>query len=167
MGWLHAHFARGTPVRAIAAYLLATTVLLALVWLKDLIPAIAGNTAPAGLAGTGMVTNPVQLTDFAFAFPLTALAALWLWQGRARGYLLAGAFLVYGVIEASSVAMDQLFGHIGDPSQSMAAVPVFVGLTALGLVPTVVYLRGLQTSPDLRRGAPYGNLRRIEQAVRL
>jgi len=122
------------------------------VWLKDLIPAIAGNTAPAGLAGTRMMTNQVQLTDFAFVFPLTALAALWLWHGRARGYLLAGAFLVYGVIEASSVAMDQLFGHIGDPSQSLAAVPVFVRLTALGLVPTVVYLRGLQTSPDLRRG---------------
>lgn len=75
---LRAGFAPSTPVRVIACYVLLITALFALVWLKDVMPALINNTAPAGLAKTGMVTNPVQMTDFAFGFPLTALSAVWL-----------------------------------------------------------------------------------------
>jgi hypothetical protein len=141
---VRARFAPSTPVRIIASYLLVTTALFVLLWLKDIIPAIIDNTTPRGLADTGMVTNPVQATDFAFGFPLTALAAIWLWRRWAWGYVLGGAFLVYGVIEAVSVATDQLFGHISDHNQSLAAVPVFVVLTLIGLLPTVVYFRNLR-----------------------
>ena len=75
---------------------------------------------------------------------LSALAVAWLWQRRAWGYILAGAFVVYGVIEAISVATDQTFGHIHDASQSAAAVPIFVVLALIALVPAVVYLRNLR-----------------------
>jgi hypothetical protein len=154
---LRACFTPSTPVRIVAGYLLLTTALFALVWLKDIIPAIAGNTTPQGLAGTGMVTNPVQMNDFTFSFPLTILAALWLWQRRAWGYLLGGAFLVYGVIEALSIATDQVFGHISDPHQSLAAVPAFVVLTLIGLVPAVMYFRHLLQAPErLRHGVRSG-----------
>jgi len=147
---LRDHFAANTPVRALAGYLLITTALFALVWLKDILPAIIDSTAPKSLAGTGMVTNPVQVTDFAFGFPLTALGAVWLWQRHAWGYLLGGVFLVYGVLESISVTMDQLFGHISDSSQSLAAVPVFAVLTLIGLVPALVYLRDLHQAPEAR-----------------
>jgi hypothetical protein len=141
---LRAGFAPNTPIRAIAGYLLLTTALFALLWLKDVLPAIIANAAPASLKGTGMVTNPVKMTDFAFGFPLAALSAVWLWQGRVWGYLLAGAFLVYGVVEALSVASDQWFMHVSDPSTSASMVPVFMALALVGLVPTVVYLRHLR-----------------------
>jgi len=148
---LRVRFAPGTPVRAIAGYLLVTTVLFVFNDLRDVVPAIAGNTVPNSLTGTGLATNPVAMTDLAFAFPLTALAAVWLWQRRALGYLLAGAFLVYGVIEAVGVATDQWFGHVSDPSQSAGAVPLFVGLALVGLVPLVIYLRALRSEPGARR----------------
>jgi hypothetical protein len=119
--------------------------LFALVWLQDVVPGILGNTAPAGLAGTGMITNTVQVTDFAFFFPLSALAVVWQWQRRAWGYVLAGAFVVYAVIEAVSVATDQAFGHIHDASHSLAAVPIFVALALIALVPAVLFLRKLET----------------------
>lgn len=141
---IRAHFAPATPVRAIAGYIAVVQTLFALMWLKDVVPGILRNTAPAGLAGTGMITNAVQVTDFAFFFPLSALAVAWLWQRRAWGYILAGAFVVYGVIEAISVATDQTFGHIHDASQSAAAVPIFVVLALIALVPAVVYLRNLR-----------------------
>jgi hypothetical protein len=48
-----------------------------------------------------------------------------------------GAFLVYSLIEAVSVATDQVLGHISDPSQSLAAVPLFVLRTLISLVPVV------------------------------
>jgi hypothetical protein len=140
---LRHNFTPDTPVRIIAGYLVITILLFATLWLKDIIPAVLNNTVPSGLKGTGMVTNPIQMTDLAFGFPLTVLSAFWLWQRRAWGYVLAGAFLVYDVIESVSVATDQIFGHISDPGASLGAVPILVALTIVGLVPAVVYLRHL------------------------
>jgi hypothetical protein len=66
---------------------------------------------------------------------------VWLWQRRAWGYVLAGVFLVYGLLESVSVATDQTFGHLNDPQQPLSAVPIFVVLVLIGLAPTVAYFR--------------------------
>ena len=146
---LRAGFSRGLPVRAIALYLIVTTLLFALTWLRDIVPALFSGATPVSLQGTKMLTNPIQVVDLAVGFPLTILAAVWLWQRRAWGYALAGLFLVYGVIEAASVATDQFFGHLSDPSQSLAMSPVFAALTIIALIPLmliplIAYLRNLR-----------------------
>lgn len=141
---LKAHFAPSTPVRAFAGFLALINAPFVLLWLKDIVPGILANAAPAGLHGTGMITNPVEVTDFAFSFSLIALAVIWLWQRRPWGYLLVGALLVYGVIEAISIATDQFFGHLHDTSQSAAAVPLFALIAVIVLVPTILFLRNLR-----------------------
>ena len=141
---LRVHFTERLPIRAIALYLLVTTALFALTWLRDIVPALASNTTPISLQGTKMLTNPIQVVDFAAGFPLTALAAVWLWQRKAWGYALAGLFLVYGVIEAISVATDQFFGHLSDPTQSAVMTPVFAVITIIAAVPLVLYFRCLR-----------------------
>lgn len=141
---LRAHFTEHLPLRTIALYLIITTALFALTWLRDIIPALVNSTAPISLAGTKMLTNPIQVVDFAAGFPLTVLAAVWLWQRKAWGYVLAGLFLVYGVIEAISVATDQFFGHLSDPTQSAMMTPVFAALTVIALIPLVLYFRCLR-----------------------
>lgn len=140
------------PVRAIAGYLLVTTALFALLWLKDILPAIGAGTAPGSLKRTGMVTNAIQMTDLAFGFPLTALAGVWLWQRRAWGYVLAGVFLVYGLLESISVATDQIFGRLNDPQAPLWTVPIFIALLLIGLVPAAVYFRGFRRQAGLLRG---------------
>jgi hypothetical protein len=116
--------------------------------LKNAIPVDVDNSTPDGLAGTGMLTSPVQMTNFAFGIPATARATIRLSQRGACGYLLGGAFLVYEVVEAVSVASDQLFGHAGDQSQPLAAVSMFVVLTLIGLVPAVIYFRHFRERPE-------------------
>jgi hypothetical protein len=54
------------------------------------------------------------------------------------------------VIETASIATDQVFGHLHDPSASLEAVPVFSVLTLIGLVPTVPLLRNLRHRRDSR-----------------
>jgi hypothetical protein len=135
------------PVRTIAAYLLVTTGLFAATWLRDIVPALANLTVPGSLQGTLMLTNPIQVIDFAFWFPLTVLAAVWLWRRRPWGHVLAGMFLVYGVIEALSVASDQTFGHLNDPAQSAAMVPVFGVLALIALVPLLLFLHAVRRWP--------------------
>ena len=140
-------------VRMIAAYLVVITLLFAVIWLRDILPGLLSLTTPASLHGTLMLTNPIQVMDFAFGFPMTILAAVWFWQRRPWGYVLAGMFLVYGVFEAASIACDQTFGHISDPTQSTAMVPVFAALTVIALLPLVVFLRALRGQPTAGRQA--------------
>jgi len=141
---LRAHFTEHLPIRTIALYLMITTALFALTWLRDIVPALVNGTTPISLDGTKMLTNPIQVVDFAAGFPLTILAAVWLWQRKAWGYALAGLFLVYGVIEAISVATDQFFGHLSDPTQSAMMTPVFAVIAVIAAVPLVLYLRYLR-----------------------
>jgi hypothetical protein len=148
--YLRAHFAPTTPVRALAIYLLIIAALFAVVWLKDIVPAIVANTTPAGLAGTKMLTNPVQVLDLSITLPLCVLAGIWLWRRRSWGYVLSGVLLAMLVIETASIATDQVFGHLHDPEAPLGAVPVFVVLTLIGLVPTVALLRNLRTEQNTK-----------------
>ena len=126
----------------------------ALVWLADIVPAILAGGVPASLRGTTLTTNVVEVIDLAFTLPLTLAAGLWLWRGRAVGVLLSGTMLVFLTLEAISVATDQYFGHLADPSQSTAAIGLFVMLAVIGAVPTVAFLRGIierTVTPGTRR----------------
>lgn len=90
-----------------------------------------------------MITNPVEILDFTFSIPAALLAATLLWRGRPAGPPLAGLLLVMFAIETTSIAVDQVFGHLADPTASLAAVPIMVALTLVGLWPLTVFLRPL------------------------
>jgi hypothetical protein len=141
---LPASFDRRLPVRGIGAYLVAVAVAFALVWLKDIVPGLITNSAPTAVRVTGLLTSPIHVMDLGFTLPLTALAGIWLRQRRPWGYLIAGVMLVMLSIEGVSVATDQLFGHMADPTQPFATVPLFIALTLVGLAPTIVYFRHLR-----------------------
>jgi len=143
------------PQRAVAAYLVVTAVAFALLWLRDVVPAILTGSVPQSLHGTSLSTNVVEVIDLAFTLPLTFAAGLWLWRARRWGVLLSGTMLVFLTIEAISVATDQYFGHLADPSQPTGAIALFVVLAVVGLVPTIAFLRGICES------APATGLRRV------
>ena len=54
------------------------------------------------------------------------------------------------MIESASVSTDQVFGHLHDPAASLGAVPVFVVLTLVGLVPTGALLHKLRPKQNSR-----------------
>ena len=138
------------PVRAIAAYLIVTAAAFALLWLRDVVPAMLSGGVPQSIRGTSLSTNVVEVIDLAFTLPLTAAAGLWLWRGRLSSVLLAGTMLVFLVLESISVATDQYFGHLADPSQPTGAIALFAVLTVIGAVPTVAFLRGICETPRSR-----------------
>ena len=137
------------PVRAVSAYLLVIAAAFALLWLADIVPAILSGQVPASLRGTTLITNAVEVIDLAFTLPLTLAAGLWLWRGRAMGVLLAGTMLVFLTLEAVSVATDQYFGHLVDPTQPTGAIALFVALAVIGAFPTVAFLRGIIESSSI------------------
>ena len=149
---IRTHFAAKTPVRFFAGYLAVISLLFLITWLKQIIPALFDSAAPAFLAGTIMLTSPVHVLDLGFLRPLGFLGAVWLWQKKSWGYLLAGLLMVMMTIETASIAVDQYFGHVHDPSASPDAVPLFIGLTVIGLAVSVAYLNFLRTTSNSKEG---------------
>jgi hypothetical protein len=145
----------GAPRRVVAGYLLLNAAMFALLWLQATVPAVLDPSAPAFLAGTGMVTGPVQVIDLAFTLPLMALAAWLLLTGRRWGRVLTGSLLVMLAIETASIGVDQWFGHAADPASPAASAsltPVFGVLTALGVGVLALFLRAGRPDPgDPRR----------------
>lgn len=145
---LRARFARGLPVRPIAIYLLIVAALFFTTWMREIVPAIVGNTMPASLGEMNLPTNPVHVLDLSLLLPLAALSGTWLWQGRPWGYLLAGVLLVTLTIVGASVVSGVLFERRSDPTVSLAPMPFLVVVPLLGLSLLVVYLRHLRQVPD-------------------
>ena len=127
--------------RWIGGYLAVVAVLFGLLWLRDIVPALLDGGTPGSLAGLRMITNPVEILDFTFSIPAALLAATLLWRGRPGGLPLAGLLLVMFAIETTSIAVDQVLGHLADPTASLAAVPIMGALTLVGLWPLTVFLR--------------------------
>jgi hypothetical protein len=82
-----------------------------------------------------------------------AIVAVLLWQRIPSGVVLAGAGLVFWMIEAIGVAVDQWFGHRADPASDVATLAgavLFVVLAGATLVPLVLWLRAVP--PRTREG---------------
>jgi hypothetical protein len=131
--------------RFAAPYIAVVAVANAVLWLSGVLPAVARDTAPF-LRGTGLTTNPVYVQDLAFWLPAALLVAWWLWRGHRWAGLLAGGLLVFWLLEAVTVAVDQWLGSAADPSSDVAtrgATYLFLGLGAVGALVLVGYLRAL------------------------
>jgi hypothetical protein len=146
---LPARFSVRLPVRVIGTYLIAISLVFAALWLLDVLPAMLTGDVPRSLRGTSLPTNAVQVLDFGFTLPLCVVGAVWLMRRRPAGILLSGAMLVFLTLEAVSVAVDQWFGHLADPSQPVGTVALFVALAVVGAVPTLAFLRSID-SADVR-----------------
>lgn len=141
----------GVPVRSIAVYLLVSAGLFALLWLEAIVPATLTNSVPEVLEEAGLNQNPIWVLDFAFTFPLMVMGSVWLWRREAWGMVIGGMMTLTLTIETAGIAVDQIFGHLHDPSASIAAVPVMVVFTLAGLGFSLFFLRGVRESGGVER----------------
>ncbi|MFC1465373.1 MAG: hypothetical protein ACFLMY_11050 [Candidatus Brachytrichaceae bacterium NZ_4S206] len=147
---IRARFASNLPVRFFAIYVVVASALFFFTWMRQIVPAMFEPTKPAFLHGTNLLTNPVHVLDLGFALPVSVLGAVWLWQRKSWGYLIVGSMLSMLAIETASIMIDQVFGHMSDPTASLDAVPLFAALTVIGSVAIVVYLRYLRAVSNPR-----------------
>jgi hypothetical protein len=154
-----AHLQR-IPARPIAGYMWTVVTLNALLWLRAVVTATFAERPGSFLDGSGLTTNPFYVQDLAFWLPGAAIVAAWLWQRRPWGLVLAGAWLVYGLLESIGVATDQWFGTQADPNwpaiASIEATVLFIVLALIGLVPLGAYFRAGRSRADAPVSAPVG-----------
>ena len=140
---------RRLPARLLAAFIAVIVIANGLIWLKGALQGIVHDVPLKALEGTGLTTVPTWVQDLSLWLPLMLVGAIWLWRRRPWGYLLAGAGLVYWVLEGITVAMDQFLGHRADPTSDVvttAAVPGFAVLAAVALAATVLFLHNVDRS---------------------
>jgi hypothetical protein len=138
----------GVPARASAVYLIGCAVFFAFGWLQQVVPATLAGTLPAAIQDAGLTQNTVWVLDFAFTFPLMVLGGAWLWMRKPWGYAIGGMMIVMLTIETFGVAVDQAFGRLHDPSASVAAIPLMLGFTAIGLAMSSWFLHGIDDRPS-------------------
>ena len=130
----------------VPAYVWLVVALNVTAWLARVIPATLDDDPTAWLDGTGLTTNPVIAQDLALWLPVMAWLGWGVWKARPPLVALAAAGLAFWVVEFLGVAVDQWWGHQADPSStwaSMGAVPMFVALALVGLLPTIRLLHAL------------------------
>ena len=132
------------PRRSLSVYLVLSSGAFAALWLEAIVPATLRNETPIALSEAGITQNPVWVLDFAFTFPLVGLASVWLWKSRPWGYILAGTMVTMLTLETAGIVIDQIFGHVHDPTAPLGAVPILLVFTAAGLAFSVLFLRGVE-----------------------
>jgi hypothetical protein len=149
---LRARFARGTPVKALSAFLAAVTALFAVVSLREIVPALLAGGVPPSVADTGTPTGSPHILDLAWMLPALGLTALWLWRGRPLAYALAGAQLAFLSLMTLAIGAMMVAVHLhGEPAApGMAAV--FAAFSAASAGMLAWYLRHLQGGRTLPSG---------------
>lgn len=145
--------------RVVPVFMLVVVAFNALAWLRQIVPSLGADDPTTVLAGTGVMTNAAWIQDLAIWLPIATAGAVWLWRRDPRGPLVAGAMLVYWVLEAVSVAVDQWFGSQADPTSPVVSaqiVPAFTVLAVVTFVMTVLLLRAIDDRPPLAAATSSG-----------
>ena len=139
--------------RIVGAYILAIVVLNMLVWLRTIVPAMLADDPTSFLDGTGIATNPVFVQDLVFWLPGAAIIGWLTWTRRPYGALLAGSYLVFGLLESIGVAVDQWMGYSADPTTphaTVGAVYLFAAMAVIGVGALAYYARSTRPVSAIR-----------------
>ena len=129
-------FPRGGRRRLAAWTLIATGVLFGLLWLSELVPALASGQVPASLQEAGLVVNPIHAMDLSVVLPAFIVAGVAALRGRGHGQFWLAPWLAFSVLMgASIVAAMLLIAGTGaaDAVPPMVMVSVVVAASALAL----------------------------------
>ncbi|HEU5056136.1 MAG TPA: hypothetical protein VFU21_06410, partial [Kofleriaceae bacterium] len=134
---------RRAPVRSTAALLLAIGGIFALLWLAEIVPAIAAGRAPDSVASAGLPTNPVHVLDLAIVLPAHLLAGAALLRRHPAGALLAPVVLAFGVPMAASIGGMMIVMHLLGTPVAIPVVAAMIGVAAISAAALARFLRAL------------------------
>ncbi|MBN1857385.1 MAG: hypothetical protein JW846_10600 [Dehalococcoidia bacterium] len=109
-------FSSRFPQTPTAAFVISMGVLVALLWLADIVPSIVTGTPPPQLAETVSQSLVVQALDLGIVVPLFILGGVLLLKRMSLGYLLTGLALVKSItLGPAMLAMAVFLNSAGLP----------------------------------------------------
>jgi len=137
-------FSERTPEKIVATYFVVFGLLIAFQWLSEIVPAIAARELPDTIVATRVYTLVIQAMDLALVVPLFVLAGILLWRRTPWGYALAGLVLVEAVTLGLAVISMMFFMARAANPVPLGQVILFVVITVLAVVLSVVFLWSLR-----------------------
>jgi hypothetical protein len=146
------HVSPRLPHRAIASFLIVAGLVLALVWLSEIIGPLLQGQVPRGLgAYTTMFTHAL---DTAVITPVLILAGVLLLRRAPLGYLLASTLLILctlvGIMVVAQTIAQSLIGVELSMGQFIGIVGSFVVMGLIASWLTVALLRNISASAPVR-----------------
>lgn len=127
----HSAFTKRWPRRTVVFALWAVAATFSLLWLSDIVPALANGTAPASLAESGTPTNGVEVLDLALVIPSAVIVGAWVLRSQVRGLVAATGILAFVCL--LSLALVAMVAALVDAGLAESAAPAvaFATLAAL------------------------------------
>jgi hypothetical protein len=133
------------PARAAGGFLITVAVVFALLWLAEVVPALARGSVPPSVAEAGVATNPVHVLDLAFVLPAHVLIGVWLLRGRSLAYALAPILLGFDALMAASIAGMMVVMGLRGLAVSPAVAAALAAVAAASAILLARVLRRLGT----------------------
>lgn len=149
-------FRRRTPVRVIAGYMLLIAVGLGGAWTAASFAFVVNGNVPAPIVASGHPTGIVFALDLSLLVPGFALGGVWLWKRQPRGYVLGAIMTIKGATYTLALASASVVAARAGVAGAAAEIPLWLGLTAAGLVACGLLLGNIQRAPG-GAAAPLGS----------
>ncbi len=143
-------FRARTPARWIAGYMVFVAVGLSVVYLIQIGGYVATGELPSIITRTDHPTSIVFALDLSLLVPPLLLGAIWLWQRRAWGYILATILNIKGFGYTLVLAVASLSAARAGFPEAAAEIPLWLTLTACGLLSSIFLLVNVQSKKEHR-----------------
>jgi hypothetical protein len=98
-----ARFSTARGERPLAVLFVSSAALFGVLWLSEILPALAAGAAPQSTIDAGLVVNPVHVLDLAFALPALAVTGVLLWRRRPFGFVAAVPLAAFTIAMAAAI----------------------------------------------------------------
>jgi hypothetical protein len=155
---IHQNFHNRTPVKWISGYMLLIAAGLSGVYILQSLSFILTGQLPDIVAATGHPTNVVFALDFSLLIVWLVLGAVWLWQRRPWGYVIAAVSLIKGASYTLVLSASSLVALRAGVAGAAAELPLWGTLTLTSLIAILFLLGNLQSArqPLGKVDAPIG-----------
>lgn len=123
------------PVKTMAIVLCLIGFAFAVLWLRDIVPALISGQVPNSITDLGLLTHPVHVLDLSLVLPGVIMTAILLLRRRPVAFVLAPVLLVFCVLMVVAVAgmivATVLRGLATDYSVAAPFVALAAGVTVL------------------------------------
>lgn len=122
--------------KMIGYFFIAVSIMFYFTWLSDVIPAIVNGGIPAGIEGTGLITNPVHVLDLSVILPLVLVVGMLTLRGNSFALSLAAPLLTFFILMDITIAALTivLFRNAIEQSYSVAIVMGVHAILSIGAI---------------------------------
>lgn len=142
-------FTEKVPTKMVGTFLFIIAFMFTVLWLSDSLPAALTNTVPDVITKDNLLTNPVQVLDFSFYFPLMFISSFMLIKKKILGYIIGPMMLVFAVLTNINIICLMFITMQKTFSNTIPTIIVFSIFTIVCLLFLLLFMKNIiQNSED-------------------